>query len=102
MNKLSRKRAIAEGVGLIALLLLLLILFVAAYDSVTGDAAPRSSLSEPAGRRIVVEGSTRDLFLKVRPMRRAGDTEDQRGNSSSTGMSRSAPVGQALTQARSS
>ena len=102
MKKLSRKRAIAEGVGLIALLLLLLILFVAAYDSVTADATPHSVLSEPAHRHIVVEGSTPDSFLKVMPMRRAVDTEDQSGNSSSTGMSRIAPVGQALTQARSS
>ena len=102
MKKLSRKRAIAEGVGLIALLLLLLILFVAAYDSVTADATPRSFLSEPAHRRIVVEGSTSEPFLKVMPIRRAVATEDQSGNSSSTGMSRIAPVGQALTQARSS
>ena len=102
MKKLSRKRAIAEGVGLIALLLLLLILFVAAYDSVTAGTTPHSVLSEPAHRHIVVEGSTPDSFLKIMPTQRAVDTEDQRGNSSSTGMSRIAPVGQALTQARSS
>jgi hypothetical protein len=41
MNKTSRKRAIAEGLGLFALLLLLILLFVAAYDSVIAGAAPQ-------------------------------------------------------------
>jgi hypothetical protein len=77
MKKLSRKSAIAEGVGLIALLLLLLILFVAAYDSVTADATPHSVLSEPAHRHIVVEGSTPDSFLKTMPMRRTVDTSER-------------------------
>ncbi len=77
MKKLSRKRAIAEGVGLIALLLLLLILFFAAYDSVTADATPHSVLSEPAHRHIVVEGSTPDSFLKTMPMRRTVDTSER-------------------------
>jgi hypothetical protein len=43
MNRPSRSRAIAEGLGLFALLLLLIYLFGAAYDSVTAGAAPRLS-----------------------------------------------------------
>jgi hypothetical protein len=43
MNKTSRSRAIAEGVVLLALLLLVIFLFDAAYDSVIAGAAPRQN-----------------------------------------------------------
>src|SRR5262245_39749803 len=41
MNKTSRKREIAEGLGLFALVLLLIFLFAAAYSSVVVGAAPQ-------------------------------------------------------------
>jgi len=46
MKKISPKREVAEGLGLLALLLILLALFVAAYSSVTGGVAPRILAAE--------------------------------------------------------
>ncbi|HEX5689134.1 MAG TPA: hypothetical protein VFX76_03995, partial [Roseiflexaceae bacterium] len=50
MKKITRKRALAEGVGLLALLLLVIYLFSAAYNSVIAGAAPRESLPTPTPR----------------------------------------------------
>jgi hypothetical protein len=47
MNKTSRSRAVAEGLVLLALLLLLIFLFDAAYDSVIAGAAPRPGEATP-------------------------------------------------------
>jgi hypothetical protein len=50
MKKISRKRALAEGFGLLALLVLVIYLFSAAYDSVIAGAAPRAAAATPAPR----------------------------------------------------
>ena len=47
MNNSSRRRAIAEGLVLFALLMLLILLFDAAYDSVTAGAAPQRHTAQP-------------------------------------------------------
>jgi hypothetical protein len=47
MKQISYKRALVEGVSLLALLLLVLWLFSAAYDSVIAGAAPREMVTTP-------------------------------------------------------